>query len=38
MRLTNWQELRDFALSLGLPEVVETTSWGQPCLKAHGKL
>ena len=25
-------------LSLGLPGVGETTSWGQPTLKAHGKL
>ena len=37
-KLSSWIELRDFALSLGLPEVVETTSWGEPCLKAHGKL
>ena len=35
--LSGWSELRDFALSLGLPEVVETTSWGEPCLKAFGK-
>jgi hypothetical protein len=33
-----WPDLRDFALSLGLPEVVETTAWGNPCLKAHGKM
>jgi hypothetical protein len=26
------------ALGLGLPGVEETTSWGQPTLKAHGKL
>ena len=32
-----WQELKAFALELGLPEVVETVSWGEPCLKAHGK-
>ncbi len=25
-------------MSLDLPEVVETTAWGEPCLKAHGKL
>jgi hypothetical protein len=25
-------------LSLGFPGVVEAVSWGQPCLKAHGKL
>ena len=33
-----WPRLRDIALSLGLPHVVEGTSWGQPNLKAHGKL
>jgi hypothetical protein len=38
IELASWPALRDFALSLGLPEVVETTSWGEPCLKAHGKL
>lgn len=30
--------LRTLALSLALPNVTEGTSWGQPCLKAHGKL
>ena len=35
--VSDWPTLRDFALSLGLPEVVETTSWGEPCLKAFGK-
>lgn len=30
--------LRDLALSLKLPGVAEAVSWGQPCLKAHGKL
>ena len=34
----SWEELRDLALGLGLPGVVEATSWGRPCLKAHGKL
>ena len=33
-----WPDLRAFALSIGLPEVVETTAWGRPCLKAHGKM
>ena len=33
-----WEKLRDFALALNLPEVIETTAWGNPCLKAHGKL
>ena len=26
------------ARSLDLPNVVETTAWGEPCLKAHGKM
>lgn len=30
--------LRDLALALDLPGVTEAISWGQPCLKAHGKL
>lgn len=34
----NWPRLKALALSLGLPRVEEATSWGQPCLKAHGKL
>lgn len=33
-----YETLRDFALSLGFPGVTEAVSWGQPCLKAHGKL
>lgn len=33
-----WEEFRALALSLNLPNVIETTSWGQPTLKAHGKL
>ena len=36
--LRGWPDLRDFALSLGLPQVTEATSWGEPSLKAHGKL
>ncbi|WP_421855520.1 MmcQ/YjbR family DNA-binding protein [Oricola sp.] len=36
--VTDWPALRSFALGLGLPEVIEATSWGEPCLKAHGKL
>jgi hypothetical protein len=31
-------KLKKLALSLKLPHVAEATSWGQPCLKAHGKL
>lgn len=33
-----FESLRDLALSLKLPGVTEAVSWGQPCLKAHGKL
>ena len=36
--LSGWADLRDFALGLNLPEVTESTSWGEPCLKAFGKL
>lgn len=34
----DWAKLRKLALSLKLPNIEETTSWGQPTLKAHGKL
>jgi hypothetical protein len=37
-RQGDWDRLKQLALSLGLPGVEETTSWGQPTLKAHGKL
>ncbi len=30
--------LKAHALSLNLPEVTDTTVWGHPCLKAHGKM
>ena len=33
-----WESLRAFALSLGLPQVEDAVSWGQPNLKAHGKM
>jgi hypothetical protein len=36
--IENWPELRALALSLELPEVLETTAWGNPCLKAHGRM
>jgi hypothetical protein len=36
--LRGWSDLKTLALSLDLPEVVETTAWGNPCLKAHGKM
>jgi hypothetical protein len=37
-RRTTWTRIKTMALSLGLPGVEEKTSWGQPTLKAHGKL
>ena len=36
--VVDWPKLRALALSLDLPEIVESTSWGQPNLKAFGKL
>jgi hypothetical protein len=33
-----WDRIRDLALGLGLAGVEETTTWGQPAMKAHGKL
>lgn len=37
-RKPTWESLKTLALGLGLPGVEETKSWGQPTLKAHGKL
>jgi hypothetical protein len=37
-RQADWNCLRALALGLGLPHVEETTAWGEPVLKAHGKL
>lgn len=37
-KTATWETLRALALSLELPGVSEAVSWGQPCLKAHGKL
>lgn len=34
----DWARLRAFALSLGFPHVEDAVSWGQPNLKAHGKM
>ncbi|MEO1143551.1 MAG: MmcQ/YjbR family DNA-binding protein, partial [Pseudomonadota bacterium] len=34
----DWTELRELALSLGLPQVTDAVSWGNPNLKAHGKM
>lgn len=36
--IRTWNQLKTLALSLGLPRVEESTSWGNPVLKAHGKL
>ena len=36
--MTGWADLRAFALSLGLPQVEDAVSWGNPNLKAHGKI
>lgn len=36
--LKTWDELKTCALTLNLPHVTEATSWGNPVLKAHGKL
>jgi hypothetical protein len=33
-----WAEFRATALALDLPNVIETTAWGNPVLKAHGKM
>lgn len=33
-----WPEFRAMALALDLPNIVETTAWGNPALKAHGKM
>ncbi len=36
--IRTWPELKALALSLNLPQVTEDTPWGNPCLKAHGKM
>ncbi|MGH1576701.1 MmcQ/YjbR family DNA-binding protein [Planktotalea sp.] len=36
--INDWPQMKAFALSLGLPKVEETTSWGNEVLKAHEKL
>ena len=38
MQIRGWEDLKAFALSLGLPEVEDAVSWGNPNLKAHGKM
>jgi hypothetical protein len=37
-RKAYWDRIRKAALSLGLPRVSESSTWGEPALKAHGKL
>jgi hypothetical protein len=37
-RALTYADIRKLALSFGFPGVTEAVSWGQPCLKAHGKL
>ena len=34
----DWETLRALALSLSLPRVEDAVSWGNPNLKAHGKM
>lgn len=36
--ITTYAELRSLALAMNLPQVTETTAWGNPCLKAHGRM
>ncbi len=36
--LGTWADLRELALAFDLPGVTETTAWGNPCLKAHGRM
>jgi hypothetical protein len=36
--IRTWPDLRALALSLGLPRVEDAISWGNPNLKAHGKM
>lgn len=36
--IDTYDQLRDLALSLNLPEVTHANPWGYPCLKAHGKM
>jgi hypothetical protein len=38
MWISKWPDLRTLALSLNLPQVTEAAPWGNPCLKAHGRM
>ena len=37
-RNREWERIKTLALGLGLPGVEVTTTWGEPALKAFGKL
>jgi hypothetical protein len=36
--IDSYASLRALALSLDLPQVADGTAWGNPCLRAHGKM
>ncbi len=36
--IATFTDLKTLALSLNLPQITDTTAWGHPCLKAHGKM
>ena len=36
--ISDWPQMKAFALSLGLSRVEQAKSWGNEVLKAHGKL
>ncbi len=36
--IETYAQLKALALSLNLPEITDTTAWGNPCLKAHGRM
>lgn len=38
MEMDGWGDLKAFALALDLPCIEEAVSWGNPNLKAHGKM
>lgn len=38
MKMAGWEDMKAFALALGLPGVEDAVSWGNPNLKAHGKM
>ena len=36
--IRSYPELRALALAMDLPQVADGTAWGNPCLRAHGKM